>query len=168
MTKLTDKQRRFCDEYLIDLNGTQAAIRAGYSKKSAMELGYQLLQKTPVQEYVQQLKKERSKRTEVTADRALQELARIGFSDIRRTIGANDRLLDPSEWDDDTAAAIASLEVVQSNKPDEPIEHTHKIKTWDKNSALEKLCKHLGIYAADPANQLNFKVFIAQKDIDCA
>lgn len=52
MGKMTAKQQRFCDEYLIDLNATQAAIRAGYSKKTAMEQGYQLLQKTSVQEYI--------------------------------------------------------------------------------------------------------------------
>ncbi len=52
MAKMTAKQQAFCDEYLIDLNATQAAIRAGYSKKTAMEQGYQLLQKTSVQEYI--------------------------------------------------------------------------------------------------------------------
>jgi phage terminase small subunit len=52
MAKMTAKQQAFCDEYLIDLNATQAAVRAGYSKKTAMEQGYQLLQKTSVQEYI--------------------------------------------------------------------------------------------------------------------
>ena len=81
MAKLTDKQKRFCEEYLVDLNATQAAIRAGYSQKTAYRIGAELLQKTSVSEHLQKLIDERSKRTEITADRVLRELAAIAFSD---------------------------------------------------------------------------------------
>ena len=81
MPKLTDKQKRFCEEYLIDLNATKAAIRAGYKEKTAYAQGQRLLKKVEAQEYLQELMDERSKRTEITADRVLQELAAIAFSD---------------------------------------------------------------------------------------
>jgi phage terminase small subunit len=68
---LTDKQRRFCEEYLVDLNATQAAIRAGYSAKTAEQMGYQLLQKTSVSETLSALRSAQSQRTAVTADRVI-------------------------------------------------------------------------------------------------
>lgn len=72
--KLTEKQKRFVEEYLIDLNATQAAIRAGYSENSAMEQGYQLLQKTSVQHAIQQAQNKRSKRTEISQDDVIKGL----------------------------------------------------------------------------------------------
>ncbi len=77
MDRLTPKQERFVDEYLIDLNATQAAIRAGYSKNRASELGYQLLQKTTVQSAVQKAQKDRSERTEITQDYVIKKLKAI-------------------------------------------------------------------------------------------
>jgi phage terminase small subunit len=86
----------------------------------------------------------------------VQELAKIGFSDLRNMVTDKGSLVDPNEWDDKTAAAIASIEVVTASGDrgkDEDgrkvVEHVHKIKMWDKNSALEKLAKHLGMYAPD-------------------
>jgi phage terminase small subunit len=78
MATLTAKQQRFCEEYLIDLNATQAAIRAGYSEKRAAEIGYQLLHKTTVSAQIQLLRSERSQRTAITADKVLDDIARIG------------------------------------------------------------------------------------------
>ena len=89
MAKLTAKQQRFCDEYLIDLNATQAAIRAGYSPKTAEQLAYQLLQKTSVQNHISELQKKREERTEITQDSVLHELALIAFakaSDYARVV----------------------------------------------------------------------------------
>jgi phage terminase small subunit len=85
-------------------------------------------------------------KAEATVERVLKELSRIGFSDLRRVFDTNGRLLRPEEWDDDTAAAVASVEVVTRSIGDGEVEHVHKIKVWDKNSALEKLAKHLGMF----------------------
>lgn len=82
MAKLNDRQQRFVEEYLIDLNATQAAIRAGYSPKTAMEQGYQLLQKTSVSLEIAKQMAEQSKRTGINADRVIRELAKMGFADI--------------------------------------------------------------------------------------
>lgn len=87
-----------------------------------------------------------AERAEATVERVLKELSRIGFSDLRRAFDTSGRLLRPEEWDDDTAAAIASVEVVTRSIGDGEVEHVHKIKVWDKNSALEKIAKHLGMF----------------------
>ena len=149
---LTDKQQRFVEEYLIDLNATQAAIRAGYSEATAEQQASRLLSNVKVAEAIAEAQSQRSQRTQITQDRVLQELARIGFSDLRKCLTPTGHLLDPHDWDDDTAASISSIEVVTNMKSEKdadgktPIEHTHKIKVWDKNSALEKLAKHLGMF----------------------
>ncbi|MHC4187764.1 MAG: terminase small subunit [Planctomycetota bacterium] len=80
--KLTAKQRRFYEEYVVDLNATQAAIRAGYGRKTAREIGRQNLTKLDIQQYVQRLMEERSARTEITADQVLRQLAAIAFASI--------------------------------------------------------------------------------------
>ncbi len=81
--ELTDRQARFCEEYLIDLNATQAAIRAGYSEKTANEQGAQLLAKLSIQEKITELKAERAKRTEMTQDSVIQELAAVARAEIK-------------------------------------------------------------------------------------
>lgn len=81
--ELTDKQARFCEEYLIDLNATQAAIRAGYSEKTANEQGARLLANVSVQEKIAELKAERSKRTEITQDSVIQELAAVARAEVK-------------------------------------------------------------------------------------
>lgn len=150
---LTDKQRRFVDEYLIDLNATQAAIRAGYAQETARQIGSENLSKPDIAQAIAEAQAARAERTQITADRVLQELARIGFSDLRKALTDRGSLLDPQDWDDDIAAAISSIEVVtntgDAGKDEDGrkiIEHTHKIKVWDKNSALEKIGKHLGMF----------------------
>ena len=149
---LTARQSRFVDEYLIDLNATQAAIRAGYSEKTAKSQGQRLLTNVDIESAIQQRMKDREQRTEVTQDRVLRELARLGFSDIRKLFTAGGQLRSVHDLDDDIAAAVQSVEVVTKMLPsadgEEPdIEYVHKIKLWDKNSALEKIAKHLGMFA---------------------
>lgn len=84
MEKLTVKQERFCTEYIIDLNATQAAIRAGYSKKTANRIASENLSKPDIQRKIQELQQERAERTEITQDRVLKELAGIGFAPITK------------------------------------------------------------------------------------
>ena len=78
--ELEPKQKSFCEQYLVDNNATQAAIRAGYTERSASSMGYENLKKPKIQKYISELKEARSLRTQVTADRILQELAKIGFA----------------------------------------------------------------------------------------
>ena len=110
---MTKKQKRFVDEYLIDLNATQAAIRAGYKAKNgqrASEIGHELLQKTQVSEAISEAIAERSKRTGINADRVLLELARIAFVNADDVINAKDATLKEDASRDDLAA-IQSVKV---------------------------------------------------------
>ena len=78
--ELNTKQKRFCEEILVDNNATQAAIRAGYSQRSASSIGNENLKKPKIQKYISELKEARKLRTQVTADRILQELATMAFA----------------------------------------------------------------------------------------
>jgi phage terminase small subunit len=79
---LTPKQKRFCDEYLIDLNATQAAIRAGYSERTAYRTGADNLKKPQIQECISKSQNDREKRTEITQDMVVKELAAIAFQKV--------------------------------------------------------------------------------------
>ena len=76
---MNEKQKRFCDEYLKDLNATKAAIRAGYSKGTAKEIGYQLLHKTSLQKYLKTRIKKIENKNELTIGKVINELKKIGF-----------------------------------------------------------------------------------------
>lgn len=85
MPKLTEKQKRFCEEYLIDLNATQAAVRAGYSPKTASRIAVELLNKTHVSQYLAKLMQVRSESTKITSEQVVKELEKIAFSDTEIT-----------------------------------------------------------------------------------
>lgn len=144
MAKLTKKQELFVQEYLIDLNATQAAIRAGYSVESAEQIGYQLLQKTPVSNAIGKAMAERSKRTGVNADRVIRELARIAFVNAPKVIDMDTADLKSGAVEDD-AAAIASVKVKIIPTEDGNIVE-REIKLADKLKALELLGKHNGMF----------------------
>lgn len=150
--KLTDKQARFVDEYLVDLNATQAAARAGYSAKTANEQGSRLLANVSVRSAIEAAKKARSERTQITADRVLQELARLAFVDVRRLYREDGSMKAPHELDDDTAAALAAVEVTEELGPSgegdggrELVGFTKKAKLYDKGAALALAMRHLGM-----------------------
>lgn len=141
---LTPKQAAFVREYLIDLNATQAARRAGYSERAAEVQGCRLLSNAKVQTAIQQALKSREKRTEITQDRVLRELAKLAFSDMRsfaRWNGDSITLNDSEVLSDDEAACVAELSQTTT-------EHGGSIrfKLHDKRAALELLGKHLGIF----------------------
>ena len=143
---MTPKQKLFVEEYLVDLNATQAAIRAGYSDKNASQIGTQLLGKTSVAERIQKALAERKQRTEITADMVLRELARIAFSDTRKLYNDDGSMKLPHELDDDTAASLAGVDTFEETSEGMVIGYTRKVKRWDKAKALELLGKHLGMF----------------------
>lgn len=148
--KLTPKQEQFVREYLIDLNATQAAIRAGYSEKTATEQGARLLTYVNVANAIQTAMSKRAKRTEITADRVLQEYARLGFFDPRKLFHDNGQPKEISELDDDTAAALAGLDLVEmyegTGEDRKFVGYTKKYKITDKKGALDSIAKHLGMF----------------------
>lgn len=152
---LNAKRKRFVQEYLIDLNATQAAIRAGYSAKTAKSSGQRLLTYVEVAEAITKAQKRREKRMELNQDRVVAELAKLALYDIRSAVqwGANPTnpqqdgfepnglniypvSLVPSDIvDDDTAAAISEVSLTAQGV---------RLKMADKRAALETLLKHFG------------------------
>lgn len=146
---LTAKQKQFVAEYLIDLNATQAAIRAGYSRKTARQIGEQNLSKLDISKALQAVMKARSARTEVTADRVLAEFAKLAFLDPRRFYDANGGLIPVPLLPDDVAAALSSMEITveRSQGEDGPTyADVKKIKFADKKGALDSCARHLGMF----------------------
>ncbi len=141
---MTRKQDRFVKEYLIDLNATQAAIRAGYSPKTANEQGARLLANVSVQEAIAKAMAERSKRTGISQDRVIQELARIAFVNPQNVINPKDASVKADATEDDLAC-IQSVKVkTMSGEKGSSVER--EIKLNDKMKALELLGKHLGMF----------------------
>lgn len=150
---MTDAQKRFCDEYLIDLNATRA-YKVAYPNckkdETAKSAGSRLLTNVNLQNYISEKMKQREKRTEVTQDMVIKELAKIAFLDIRKLYTENGQLKNVADIDDDTAGAISSLETLEEydgyGDDREKIGDTQKVKLLDKTKALELLGRHLGIF----------------------
>lgn len=180
MTKLTDKQQAFVNEYLIDLNATQAAIRAGYSVKTAEQQGHQLLKKTSVSEAIAKAMAKRSRRTGVSQDRIIQQLAKIAFSDMKdvmewRTVEypltdfEGKPILDPDgnqERDPHLRISLKESSEVDGSIIQEISEvHkggsiTHTVKLNDRMKALDLLGKHLGMWTDKQQIEIITPVFV--------
>lgn len=151
--KLTAKQEKFCQEYLIDLNATQAAIRAGYSVDTAKSIGCENLTKPDIQLKISELRKELNDLNGNLAQQVIDELKKIGFSNIQDFVGAANEIKDISTLDREKAAVISGIKKSKTTFGDgdgnEGEKETVEFKMWDKLNALEKLGKHLGIFEAD-------------------
>lgn len=163
MAKLTDKQQKFVEEYLIDLNATQAAIRAGYSVNNADKIGSELLGKTRVSQAIKEAMAERSRRTGISADRVLIEIAKLAFVNPANVINMEDGTVRTDATDDDLAC-VQSVKKKRSSS-DTGSSTENEVKLYDKKAALELLGKHLGIFTE------RFKVegaipVVIQDDID--
>lgn len=143
---LNERQERFVREYLVDLNATQAAKRAGYSEKTAYSLGQRLLKNVEVQATIQKARTEQMERTEITADRVLQEYARIAFFDPRRLFRDDGKPMNITELDQETAAALAGLDVMESVEGGVLAGYVKKYRLNNKIQALDALSKHLGLF----------------------
>ena len=140
--KLSAKQELFVSWFAVDGNATQAAIRAGYSEKTAKAIGAENLAKPAIAAAIAEARAKRLERNEVTADRVLQELARIAFLDIRKLLNTDGSMKPIGEIDDDARAAIAGLELSEIRDEDgNSIGVLKKIKIADKLAALDKLAR---------------------------
>ena len=164
--KLTPKQERFVEEYLVDLNATQAAIRTGYSEKTAAEQASRLLTNVKIQTAIAAGRQRLADKAGISQERVLKEYARLAFLDIRKAFDEDGNLKPIHELDDDTAAAIAGLEVevrrVAGDSTEELEDQAHggslkrqrgeltarlhKIKLSDKKGALDSIARHLGMF----------------------
>jgi phage terminase small subunit len=154
--KLTEKEEAFCQAYLIDFNGAKAARLAGYSENSAKEIASENLTKLHIRERISELRNEMGRSFNISRERIAQELARIGFLDIRNVFDDNGKLKDPKEWGDDEAAAIAGLETEQTfegyGEDRTWTGYLKKVKLTDKKAALDSLAKLMGYNAPDKAS----------------
>jgi phage terminase small subunit len=140
---LTDKQERFCQEYLIDLNGTQAAIRAGYSERSAKEEASRLLTKDNIQQRIKELQEQISLRLEITQDWVLKR-----FKDI------SDRCM--------TAEPV----MIKDGEGNWVESGEYQFDSSGANKATESIAKHLGFFEKDNKKEVITKtVDLSDEDI---
>jgi phage terminase small subunit len=151
--KLNHRQAQFVEEYLIDLNATQAALRSGYSPKTAYSIGFENLKKPDIQEAIQKRREELQKALHITQERILQEEARLAFLDVGSLFDENDNLLPVHEIPEDARRAIAGIEITdrvvlgEQSKKERVKDVKRKYRVFDKGRALERISKHLGLYA---------------------
>lgn len=141
---MTKKQQRFVDEYLIDLNATQAAIRAGYSPDTAQQMGSENLSKPVIRNAIDKAIAERSRRTGISQDRVINEIAKVAFLNPADVINFDEAAVKDGAHREDTAC-IASVKVKTVPTEDGVISE-REVKTYDKLKALELLGKHLGMF----------------------
>ena len=164
--KLTTKQKCFIEEYLLDLNATQAAIRAGYSARNADKISSELMGKTRVSEAIKEKMAERSRRTGINQDRVIQELARVAFVNPQNVIDTETGKIKPGASEDD----LACIQSVKVKKTETARTTTieREVKLADKMKALELLGKHLGMYTdkidIDADMDLNITVDYGDKE----
>lgn len=144
---MTDRQQRFIAEYVACMNAAEAARKAGYSEKTANRIGARLLTNVVIRQKIDAQLAKGIEKAELTAERTLEELRRLAFSDIRQLFDADGNLKRPGEWTNDAAAAVAGLEVVKRNltSGDGQSDTVYKLKVWDKSRNLENLAKHFGL-----------------------
>ncbi len=169
--KLTPKQKRFCQEYIIDFNATKAAIRAGYSEKTAYSIGHSLLKKVEIQEEIEKQIELRTERTFVNADRVVQEAAKIAFSSIADLIDWQ-KMKPIYEEDENGKDKVVGYEGGISFKEAENMPEslkaaiseisegpfgTLKIKMHAKMPAIELLAKHTGVLPSVQKHEITGK-----------
>lgn len=147
------KHRRFCEEYIIDLDGTAAAIRAKYSAKRAKVTASELLKRQDVKDYLSQVQKKVADKLEFSAIGVLDQLKKIVFNDPRKFFDEHGNMIPIKDLPDDCAAALSSIEINEEFQTVNNVKiftgYTKKIKFWDKNAAVDKAMKHLGLFEKD-------------------
>lgn len=144
---LDGRRENFCQEYLIDLNGKEAATRAGYSPKSAHVRASHLLADPKVASRIAELRNRMAEKTEITVQRIIEEYAAIAFLDPRKLFDAQGGPVPITELDDSTARAIAALETAtESSRGEDGATTIRKYKLSDKRAALDSLARHLGMF----------------------
>ena len=140
---LNPKQKRFVNEYLLDLNATAAAARAGYSDPN---YGRQLLTNSNVSEAIQARRTNLSRSLEITQERVLDELACIAFFDLRRLFNYDGSFIPLKDLPKDVTRVLAAIDIIEIFDREGNRAVKYKYRFYDKVKALDKLSKHLGLY----------------------
>lgn len=148
-TKLTPKQLRFCDEYVKDLNATQAAIRAGYSKKTARSQGQRLLTKVDIDLQIKKLQKDIQERNKMTVDDCVSMLSSMAKYDVADIINDDGSVKALSEIPKEARLVIEGIDVDEIKSGEITIGQTKKVKLSNRRANIIELMKHLGGYEKD-------------------
>jgi phage terminase small subunit len=148
------RRTKFIEAFIANgENGTDAAIVAGFSKKTAYSIASRLLKDVEVQQEIDARRAVLADKFALRTEDVVRELAKIVYADPRKAFGKDGNLLPVSEWPDEVAAMVASVETEELFEGQGPgrkhIGYTKKIKLWDKNSAIDKAMKHLGLFKED-------------------
>ena len=146
--KLPPNQARFVHEYLVDLNATQAAIRAGYSAKTAQEQSARLLSKAIVKSAVEAAIGKRERRTEVKADQVIAELALLAFSNVQNFVSDDTGrvVLANREVPEDVWRSVSSMRTKITTDKDGNVSRDVELRLWSKTEALKMLGQHLAMF----------------------
>lgn len=144
---LTDKQEMFCREYLIDLNATQAAIRAGYSAKTANRTASENMSKPDIQSRITELKAQRNDLVGINATYVLNRLVEIDQMDVLDILTSSGELKPVSQWPKVWRTTLSGLDVVEMSAEGNASALLKKIKWPDKVKNLELLGKHIDVMA---------------------
>ena len=152
--ELTQKQKMFCEQYVIDWNATRAAIYAGYSEKTAKVIGYENLTKPYINEYITEIQKDLQKLAGISRLRIVQEYMKIAFSSIAHLHNNWVTLKDFDELTDDQKSCISEIQtrerkIMSDDGSDVGMIEEVKIKLYDKQKALENISKMLGYNEAE-------------------
>lgn len=151
--KLNDRQELFCLEYIKDLNAAQAAIRAGYSKRTARFIGAENLTKPNIKDRIDDLQKDRKEELKIDANYVLKRLYEIDRMDVLDILNDDGGLKPVKEWPEAWRRSLSGLEVVEMMADGDPVGVLKKIKWPDKVKNLELLGKHISVGAFDKAQQ---------------
>ncbi|MBM3606484.1 MAG: terminase small subunit [Alphaproteobacteria bacterium] len=171
MSKLTAKQARFVDEYLVDLNATQAAIRAGYSAQQARSIGHQNLLKPAIAEAIAAAQAARAQRTAIDADWVLRRLADEAVADLADILTENGAVKPVKDWPPIwRQGLVAGLDVAENTVEGVKVGQTVKVKLSDRIKRIELIGKHVNVQAfrekvdiSNPDGSLAPKVIDASK-----
>jgi phage terminase small subunit len=160
--KLSPKQQRFVEEYLVDLNASAAMLRAGYKSKNPNVDASKLLAKPSIVAAVSALRDAESKKLGITRERVLTELARVAFSDVRKLFNEHGGMRPIVSLDDEVAAAISHIKLTSFTPPgeDAQTEYTKEVKLADKVSVLKDLARHMGVIEPEKPADVNITLTV--------
>lgn len=165
MSGLTEKQQRFIEEYLIDFNATQAAIRAGYSVRTASAVGHENLRKPEIVKALNEAKQKRCMRTQINADYVLQRLVEIDQMDVADILNADGSVLPVKEWPEVWRKTLSGFDVLTMMDKEDGQSILKKIKWPDKVKNLELLGKHVTVQAFNEKTSVSGELKIETRPI---
>lgn len=162
-SKLNLRQEKFCLEYIKDGNGSEAAIRAGYSKKTARNIAGNLLTRINIKKRIANLTQKYILKQGLVVEDVIKHMIRLTNYDISECFEEDGRLKHPKDWPEDIKHVAQGVEVVESSKgygEDKEYYYTHKIKMPDRNKSLEMLGRYLKMFVEQVEHKGNINLTI--------